>query len=280
MKRSSKGSTSILDSNRPLVLIVDDNPITVHILGMALQQVGVQFLAVRNGLKAIAAAKMRSFNLILMDIMMPMMDGMQATRAIRELSPRCASMPIIAVTSRFDAETLAEYSAAGLTNSIDKPVNFRAFFHTISQYMVLDRALVSATMQRIEEDVSFGHSARESDALNWEIMHQYKAILREEFLPLLDNFLRDSPLEVYDLGEAIEARDPKATQFIAHRFKSSCMVFGAQKLSQYAEDVEYQGKRESFTKIDSTFETLKESFILSRHELEKHSASLHFGAAQ
>lgn len=105
-----------------LVLIVEDNQVNQQILAHYLSNFGVEFEIVPNGLLAIEAVRSGRFSLVLMDIQMPIMDGVAATEAIRRLPGPESSIPIFAVTAHSGPEQDAAYISAGMNGVIAKPV--------------------------------------------------------------------------------------------------------------------------------------------------------------
>jgi CheY-like chemotaxis protein len=105
-----------------LVLIVEDNQVNQQILAHYLTNFGVGFEIVSNGLAAVEAVRSGRFSLILMDIQMPVMDGVAATYAIRSLPGPESMTPIFAVTAHCGPEQDAAYIRAGMNGVIAKPV--------------------------------------------------------------------------------------------------------------------------------------------------------------
>jgi CheY-like chemotaxis protein len=88
-----------------------------------------------DGLEAVAAARERPFDLILMDIKMPRMDGLEATRAIRALPGAAAATPIVALTANGDPEQVASYLAAGMQAVVDKPIKPELLLNTLQRVL-------------------------------------------------------------------------------------------------------------------------------------------------
>lgn len=107
---------------RPHVLIADDNA-TNRVVAQALcEMFGCTSETVEDGQEALDAVKARPFDLILMDIKMPRMDGVQATRAIRALSGDARNIAIIALTANADPDDARHYLAAGMAAVVEKPI--------------------------------------------------------------------------------------------------------------------------------------------------------------
>ncbi len=105
-----------------LVLIAEDNQVNQQILSHYLMSFGVSFEIVPNGLAAVEAVKSQRFSMVLMDIQMPVMDGVAAAEAIRRLPGPESAIPIFAVTAHSGPEQDASYIKAGMNGVIAKPV--------------------------------------------------------------------------------------------------------------------------------------------------------------
>ena len=108
---------------RAHVLIVDDVLENRMMLGLCCDQFGLAHESVENGREAVEAAQSGRFDVVLMDIFMPRMDGMAATRAIRDLPQPVGAVPIIAVTPAAAPGEVLRYLASGMTDVVPKPIN-------------------------------------------------------------------------------------------------------------------------------------------------------------
>ena len=118
-----------------LALIVDDNATNRRVLEMILQQSGLDFASVENGLEAVEACEARRFDVILMDIQMPVMDGLAATREIRrrEASSGRPHAPVIVVSANGMPEQMAASRQAGAERHLTKPINAAVLLQTLSE---------------------------------------------------------------------------------------------------------------------------------------------------
>lgn len=116
------------------VLLAEDNLINQEVALAQLQSMGLKVTLVENGEQAVEIAKTKSFDLILMDIQMPIMDGYAATRTLREQG---VSTPIIALTAAAMAEDKAKALAAGMNGHLAKPIETAALHHILLQYFPL-----------------------------------------------------------------------------------------------------------------------------------------------
>jgi signal transduction histidine kinase len=123
------------------VLAAEDNPMNQQVLATLLGQLGVELVLVGDGAQAVAASAGDDFDLILMDVQMPVMDGPTATRAIRAREGMIGRRtPILALTANAMAHHQAEYLAAGMDGLVAKPIQLA---HLIAE---MDRVLVDEEM--------------------------------------------------------------------------------------------------------------------------------------
>ena len=104
------------------VLVVDDNATNRFVAAKVLELFGCTSESAENGQEAVERVQARSFDLVLMDVKMPVMDGVQATRAIRALPGEVARVPILALTTNADPRDEIEYLAAGMNGVAQKPI--------------------------------------------------------------------------------------------------------------------------------------------------------------
>jgi two-component system, sensor histidine kinase len=123
------------------VLAADDNPINRLVLKTLLGQTGLQLEVVEDGRAAVEAWRNGAFDVILMDVRMPGMDGTEATRAIRraEAAEGRPRTPIIALTADVMSHQLAEFAAAGMDAHVAKPVEMARLFEAIEMVLAADR---------------------------------------------------------------------------------------------------------------------------------------------
>lgn len=126
------------------VLIADDNPTNRFVAARLLEMFGCTHEGVADGAQAVEAARHRPFDLIVMDIKMPIMDGVAATRAIRALPGAAARTPILALTANADPRDAADYLAAGMTGVVAKPIQPDALLNAIRLALTRDSLVEAA----------------------------------------------------------------------------------------------------------------------------------------
>ena len=115
------------------VLVVEDNPTNRLVATRMLGQLGAEVRTADNGAEGVAAIEAEDFDLVFMDIQMPVMDGVEATRRIRALHGDKAHVPIVATTANVMPEQLAAYRASGIDGVIAKPISPSALLDEVAR---------------------------------------------------------------------------------------------------------------------------------------------------
>jgi len=126
----------------PHVLVVDDNATNRLVAETLLEMMGCTFASVENGAEAVDRVRAEAFDLVLMDVTMPVMDGLEATRRIRAMATPAGAAPIIALTANADPLDAESYLRAGMDAVVEKPIKPDHLLATMSA--VLEAAERSA----------------------------------------------------------------------------------------------------------------------------------------
>ena len=119
----------------PRVLVVEDHPVNSKFMGVLLQRLGCDTTFCEDGQQALALVQDSLFDLVLMDVNMPVMDGLTATRAMRALTLPMAAVPIIIVTADVHQEAREAALQAGATDFLPKPVQIAAFRELLQKHL-------------------------------------------------------------------------------------------------------------------------------------------------
>jgi CheY-like chemotaxis protein len=133
-KSRSKEQGPPREQNRGSILVVEDNRINQKVLSHQLMNLGYAIEVAENGAEAVAKIKARRYDLIFMDVQMPVMDGFQATQEIRNLGEDSSSIPIVAVTANAFQSEKEKCFSLGMDDYLSKPVDKDRLRETLDRW--------------------------------------------------------------------------------------------------------------------------------------------------
>jgi CheY-like chemotaxis protein/HPt (histidine-containing phosphotransfer) domain-containing protein len=225
---------------RARILLVEDNGVNREVALEMLRFVGLAVDTAVDGLEAIARARAQAYDLVLMDVQMPRLDGLGATRAIRAL-PGWATRPIVALTANAFAEDRSACEAAGMNDFIAKPIDLQALYQTLLRWLP---AAPSTAAEPQSPPVLPEQTARATIGL--ERLAQVPgfdaarglAILRGDaatYLRLLDLFLQMHSNDPAKLAACLATGQREKAVFLAHTLKGAAGTVGADRLAAIAD---------------------------------------------
>lgn len=123
-------------SKQSPILVVDDNIVNRSVLHAYLTKHGHKVDIAHNGYEAVAAVRANNYALILMDVQMPIKDGIQATKEIRKLPEPKRLVPIIAISADTTGEHVHNFKDCGFNNQLPKPIDFEELARYIELYKI------------------------------------------------------------------------------------------------------------------------------------------------
>jgi PAS domain S-box-containing protein len=129
-----------IDGTDLRLLLVEDAEPNQELIATILRSVGIEVDIAANGAEAVEAVRTARYDLVLMDVQMPVMGGVQATQIIRAMGGELAQVPIVALSANVLPEQVAEYRRAGMDAHLAKPINPREMLATIVQWAASGRA--------------------------------------------------------------------------------------------------------------------------------------------
>ena len=225
---------SAVISGAPLdLLVAEDNPVNQMLIGAILRRLGHRATCVDNGRLAVDAARERRYDCILMDMQMPEMDGLAATRAIRASGGPCADVTIIALTADASPERRRFYDGAGLTGFVTKPIDRALLVEHLgaAAQLKLQRALAAAT----PANPAVATAALFDEAYLGELRAAVGPDRVDQLLVLLDCECEDRVARILRLDLSGELAGIRRE---AHSLKGAASAVGAIALAGIAEQLE------------------------------------------
>lgn len=204
------------------ILLVDDNELNQKLIGQMLTNYGFEVVTAANGLEALCQMERKAFDLVLMDMLMPRMDGYEATRRIRE-NPAWEEIPVIAVTANSHSSDRDKCLACGCTSYLAKPFRSETLVREIKY--LLNNEFVKD---------------KQADLYSQQII----AELLPEFMEMLEEML-------VELREAIKLKNDSAIKHISHSLKGTAGMYGFMKISKLALSMERAVADHNYGKLGS-----------------------------
>jgi CheY-like chemotaxis protein len=237
------------------ILLAEDNLVNQKLAVRVLEKQGHRVTVANNGQQALEALEAGDFDLILMDVQMPTMDGFEATRIIRQREADTGQhIPIIAMTAHALKGDRERCLAAGMDEYIAKPIRARELSERFAK--------VVAPADQAPPPPAPSRSQADDQLIQWSTALQSvegdQVLLRE----LVAAFLEESPGRMTDIREAIGQRNATALQRAAHALKGSMQAVGALQPAQLALDLETMGEAGQLIQADAKFIALEQTMGL------------------
>jgi PAS domain S-box-containing protein len=213
------------------VLVAEDNPTNQLIIASVLDKYGLRADVVSNGVEAVDAVRTIPYDLVLMDVQMPEMDGLEATLAIRRLPGKAGSIPIIGVTANAFHEDHERCRDAGMQDVVTKPFRWSNLAKRMARYL--------PTPERLAHADPLGDLAV-ANLSAWERLTG--DVGEDAARAIVEVFLRDSRMRVQRMVERAGAGELKQMGREAHALKGSTDMLGFEKLTFIASMLEMAGK--------------------------------------
>jgi CheY-like chemotaxis protein len=258
-----------INSEKPLyILLAEDNILNQKLASIYLTDFGLHIDIAENGLDALEKVKKKNYDLILMDIQMPLLDGYMTTKKIRE--DYKMNMPIIAMTAYIMPNEHEKCLSFGMSDYISKPFKEIELFDIVNKY-IGDK---TNTDTRKLEDNSITDkpisSSNSSVIIDTEQLHSISRGDNKLLKDIIHLFLEQNPVELNQIESAINSNDYATIRAISHKMKTSvgfmgmnCILTELTQLESFAE------KKIPQKEINLIFISIKQKCLLAIIELEK-----------
>jgi two-component system, sensor histidine kinase and response regulator len=243
------------------VLLAEDSFVNQKLVVTLLEREGHTVHVAGNGRIALAALAAQTFDLVLMDVQMPEMDGLEATAAIRtrERTSDSGHVPIIAMTAhalKGDRERCLE---AGMDEYLSKPIHPRQLLEMI--WRVMGIAAAAATVEG---------AASEADVIDWGKLAEAAPGNGKMIAAIVEAALQDAPRLLAAIREAIDSRDASALRLAAHGLKGSLQYFGAPRAVELAAQLESLGQQNDLAEAPALLPQLEAEMARFTDNLIRH----------
>ena len=287
-RHSAQDIINLFAGSKARILLAEDNITNQQVATGILKKLGLRADAVANGAEAVTAVKNLPYDLILMDVQMPVMDGLEATKTIRNLelgirnqvktgdfpSPfviRNSSfqIPIIAMTAHAMQGDRERFLAAGMTDYISKPVSPQELVDRLKKW--LPKIKDEGESMKNERQPGMTCEVTSDDPPVWDRQKMLERLLDDEDLAKLiqDSFLADIPQQIQALKAFLESGDVSGVELHAHTIKGASANVGAERLRVVASDMEKTAKAQDLTAVGSFMNELERQFDLLKEAMQK-----------
>ena len=208
--------------NLVTILLVDDNELNQKLIGQMLTNYGFEVVTAANGLEALWQMERKTFDLVLMDMQMPRMDGYEATRRIRE-NAAWTKVPVIAITANSLSGDRDKCLACGCTSYLAKPFRSEVLVREI-KYLLNNEFMKDKQAELYSQQIIAG--------------------LLPEFMEMLEEMLDE-------LREAIKLKNDGVVKHISHSLKGTAGMYGFMKISELALSMEKAVADHNYGKLGS-----------------------------
>ena len=256
-QRSKEMQRSADRSSKPLrVLVAEDNPTNQALVAALLKQKGHRVTIVGNGRLAADRAVLEPFDLVLMDVQMPEMGGLEATGLIRDHERTAGGhVPIVALTARAMAGDREQCLAAGMDAYVPKPLRAEDLFAAIDSVVAQQRGPSAAATQvppdKVDRDVLLEGFGGRADLLKH----------------VVEVFLEDAPATLARLKQAIQAGNGTEVAAIAHSLKGSVGLFSQGQAFEGIRRLEHVGKSGDLSQAETMRAEVEDSVARLTTEL-------------
>jgi PAS domain S-box-containing protein len=241
------------------ILLVEDNVVNQHVAQSMLQKLGLDVEIADNGMEAIEALKKKKYDLIFMDVQMPVMDGLEATRNIRKMQASSGKhTTIIAMTAHAMKDDRQRCLKAGMDDYISKPIKIQSLIDTLDYWLIKKHP-------ELQQDGSLSVKP-----VNSELIFDDKLLLENTMddiqlaRKVISIFMNNANRQLESLKTAILTGNDDIVN-LAHTFKGASASVGGMSLSNFVAEIEAEAKsgngsgmQDMIPELERRYETLVE----------------------
>jgi CheY-like chemotaxis protein/two-component sensor histidine kinase len=248
------------------VLIAEDNSTNREVVLGMLRKLGLRADAVANGAEAINALELIPYDVVLMDMRMPVMDGIEATRHIRDARSAALNhdIPIIALTANAMQSDREACLAAGMNGFVPKPMGKAELRDALKRWLLADNVLIPAA------DIVSSATAEDATAIfdRAGVLNRLEG--DEELAQIVfAEFLEDVPKQIQALKDLVRSGDLAGSARQAHSIRGASASVGGESLRQVATEMEKTADAGDLDGVNIRMNDLDAQFLLLRDAIKK-----------
>jgi len=218
------------------ILLVEDNIVNQKVALKILEKLGYKADVANNGIEAVENVKLREYDLIFMDILMPKLGGIDATKMIREVFGTKNNPKIIAMTADTMVNDRDACLNVGMDDYINKPIRVEDLRAVLDKWQKIIFDEVEVNLEKIKDEFVGSDIINES---NITFISEIQTSADINFLiELFEIYIRDLPVLVLEIDEAIKNNDFANLKFYTHKLKGSALTLGLESISNFCFELE------------------------------------------
>ncbi len=254
------------------ILLVEDNPINQEVAMEILKGVGINVVLAKNGQEALDRLETHSFDGVLMDCLMPVMDGFEATKAIRSM-PQYEQLPIIAMTANAMKSDKDAVLAIGMNDHISKPIDVDKMFMTMAKWIQVSNRTIGSehvNESRNKDSITLeNHSPQLDENRHLKTLNVESALTRlnnnhDLIVRLLNKF---TEFGEHFFEQMDQAKNIEEQTLLVHSLKGSAGNIGAEEIFSIAESIELAYNRNQKIEGDKLLQELQVSLANTTNEI-------------
>lgn len=267
-QKSEESAKQAVDSSQSFtapdakVLVVDDNKMNLMVVKALLKNTGIQITTCMSGAECLELTREEYFDVILLDHMMPEMDGVETLSRLKQSENPCKNVPAIALTANAIVGAREEYLKAGFADYLSKPIEGSQLEIMLLKYIPQDKIHYEHPENESNRKQPTANEPTAQSYINKALGLQYCSGSKEFYAEVLALYCSSCEDEIAKMQNALKAEDWKKYTVYVHGLKSTSMNIGAEQLSTAAKELEFAGK--SITESDNGREG--KTYIRDHHE--------------
>jgi CheY-like chemotaxis protein len=261
------------------ILLAEDNATNQRLALRLLGRMGYRADVAANGIEVLQALRRQPYDVVLMDVQMPEMDGLEATREVAREWPPEQRPRVVAMTAGALKEDRDQCLAAGMEDYVSKPIRVDELVRALSECRpeVTEGRACSPASEPAPECDETGQAGSVLDPVRLDTL--LRTVGDPSFLAeLIGTFLEDAPTLLAKMRRAVEDGDAAALRLAAHSLKSNSADFGAKKLAEVCLGLEEMGRDESLDQAatelamaEAEFPRVRQALAAARAGFEDHA---------